>query len=299
MKKLLFLLISLILVFFTTACENKEMDLFRLKELNGWKTELVYKSFYNVEYEWSSLDGSRYYHRDFHFKYVIFYGDECVGIEFETEEEAKAATEYSNSNSSSSLFQKGKFAFPAELASFVFFYDEKEILGSRNGGYWIEEDGEKTLLLIGKLHPVIDDVITIDGYERISQLVLAGTDKDNFKKVVIGDSVRILYYGAITGKHFDEIVFSKKVKEIRGGCTSKNHTTFKTIIPKTVEYVGKYAFAGGDIYCEQESMPLNWDPEFITENAKVYWAGEWEYDKKGNPRPIEKEPESSNNGDIV
>ena len=298
MKKMLFLLICFIIIFFSTACENKKMDLFKLKELNGWKTEEVYKWFFNVKYEWSSLDGSRYCHPDFYFKYAIFYGEDLIGYEFETEEEAKAVTQY-YSSTSDFLCRKGKYAFLPKLASFVFFYDEEEILGSRDEGYWIEEDGEKTLLLIGKNHPVINRVITIDGYERISQLVLAGTFKNNFKKVVIGDSVRVLYYGSITGKKFDEIVFSKNLKEIHGGFTSENNTTFKTIIPKTIEFVGKYTFAGGSIYCEQESKPKNWDSEFAVDNAKVYWAGEWEYDNYGIPRPIEKDPVTSNNGNVV
>jgi hypothetical protein len=298
MKKILFLLICLIFVFFATACENKKKDLFQLKELNGWKTEEVYEFLFKAKYKWSTVYGSRYTHPAYKFKYAIFYGDDCIGYEFETEEEAIMAAEYNNSIFYS-FCHKGKYAFPARLPSFVFFYDEEEILGSKDEGYWIEEDGEKTLLIIGENHPVIDGVITIDGYERISALVLGGTIENGFKKVVIGDSVRILYYGAITGKKFDEIVFSKNLKEIHGCITSKNNTTFKTIIPKTIEIVGKYSFSGGNIYCEQESKPLNWHPEFAVENAKVYWAGEWEYDKDGNPQPkIEKTPEKNDDNII-
>lgn len=39
---------------------------------------------------------------------------------------------------------------------------------------------------------------------------------------------------------------------------------------------------------EDESKPEGWDDEFYTLNAKVYYAGEWEYDYHGVPKPIKK-----------
>ena len=60
------------------------------------------------------------------------------------------------------------------------------------------------------------------------------------------------------------------------------------VIPKSVEYIGCYAFSDTIVYCEAESKPEGWDDEFYTLNAKVYYAGEWEYDYYGVPRPIKK-----------
>lgn len=294
MKKIFLLVICLMVSVVCTSCKNEKSDfveennkskLTELRELNGEKTEGVYKYFFNTEYEWKFVDGKTGSLGNVKFKYGIFYGQDCIGLELDTEEEARKVAEYYNGISHSFCY-KGKFAFPARLSSFVFFYNEDEIQGNREEGYWIEENGEKTLLIVGQNHPVVNGVITIDGYERISYLALAGTFKNNFKKLIIGDSVKVLYYGAITGKMFDEIVFSKNLKEIHGGITSENNTTFKTIIPITVEFVGKYSFAGGNIYCEQQSKPKNWDSEFCIKKAKVYWAGEWEYDENGEPRPI-------------
>lgn len=50
------------------------------------------------------------------------------------------------------------------------------------------------------------------------------------------------------------------------------------IIPSSVTYIGKYAFYGCtniEIYCEAESQPSNWDPEWCEEGTPVYWGGEW------------------------
>lgn len=60
------------------------------------------------------------------------------------------------------------------------------------------------------------------------------------------------------------------------------------VIPKSVEYIGRFAFSHTIVYCEAESKPEGWDDEFYTLNAKVYYAGEWEYDYYGVPKPIKK-----------
>lgn len=60
------------------------------------------------------------------------------------------------------------------------------------------------------------------------------------------------------------------------------------VIPKSVEYIGYNAFSHTIVYCEAESKPEGWDDEFYTLNAKVYYAGEWEYDYDGVPKPIKK-----------
>ena len=58
------------------------------------------------------------------------------------------------------------------------------------------------------------------------------------------------------------------------------------VIPKNVEYIGENTFNKTIVYCEAETLPDFWDYNFICEDAKVYWAGEWEYNSEGIPTPI-------------
>lgn len=58
------------------------------------------------------------------------------------------------------------------------------------------------------------------------------------------------------------------------------------VIPKNVEYIGYGCFNKTTLYCEVESQPEEWAEDFIVEDAKVYWAGEWEYNEDGIPVPI-------------
>lgn len=67
-----------------------------------------------------------------------------------------------------------------------------------------------------------------------------------------------------------------------------NYNLTYIVIPKSVEYIGRFAFSDTIVYCEAESKPEGWDDVFYTLNAKVYYAGEWEYDYHGVPKPIKK-----------
>ena len=62
----------------------------------------------------------------------------------------------------------------------------------------------------------------------------------------------------------------------------------RVIIPSSVERIGKSAFVAGDIYCEAETKPENWDDEFASGTAVVHWGDEWEYGKNNNIVLIEK-----------
>ena len=287
-------LIFLVLIIFgLSACEAKteipeELTLEYFLEKNGGKVEEVIEFFYGRTGEkWEIIAGIDYIHPGgLIFERAIYYGDNCIGFEMESEQAAKNAVK-EQLKISNSLHYKGKFVFPARLYNFVFFYDEDEIKGNRKDGYWIEENCEKTLLLVGINHPVEDGVIIIDGYQRISELALAGVKELHFKNVIIGEDVKILYAGAITGKRYDKIEFVGDIEEIHGSLIAVGSHTFYTVIPNSVKYLGKYAFGRGNIYCEQPSKPENWDSKFVFGNAKVYWAGEWEYDENGIPKPVQ------------
>lgn len=82
---------------------------------------------------------------------------------------------------------------------------------------------------------------------------------------------------------------------------SENLTTL--VIPDSVTSINHNAFVGCNsliIYCEYEQKPESWSSYWnclvyyddipLTQNlryVKVYWAGEWEYDWRGNPVLIE------------
>ena len=59
------------------------------------------------------------------------------------------------------------------------------------------------------------------------------------------------------------------------------------VIPASVIDIGYRAFSSGNIYIEVESKPEKWDKSFYGGTAKVFWAGEWEYNENGTPVPIE------------
>lgn len=65
------------------------------------------------------------------------------------------------------------------------------------------------------------------------------------------------------------------------------------VIPKSVVFIGNFAFSNGKVFCEVTEKPNNWSEYFVTENAKVYYKGEWKYDENGIPTPINVNEQSS------
>ena len=52
-------------------------------------------------------------------------------------------------------------------------------------------------------------------------------------------------------------------------------------------YIGIEAFTSGTIYVEgYKQKPDGWAEQLAAGDAKVYWAGEWEYDEHGTPKLI-------------
>ena len=47
-----------------------------------------------------------------------------------------------------------------------------------------------------------------------------------------------------------------------------------------------HAFSHTIVYCEASEKPNGWENYFYTKNARVYYAGEWEYDELGIPKVI-------------
>ena len=117
-----------------------------------------------------------------------------------------------------------------------------------------------------------------------------------------GDPVTSIGYSAFSGRNkLEKITIPDSITSI-GALAFSHCTSLKTIvIPDTVTSIGDSAFVGCDsltIFCEAESAPEgfadNWsckytdygNPDSSTwRYLTVYWAGEWEYDWRGNPTP--------------
>lgn len=109
-------------------------------------------------------------------------------------------------------------------------------------------------------------------------------------------------YGAFSScESLENVILEDTVKIIKR-YAFKNCSISSIVIPETVETIDSEAFLSCDslvIFCERASEPENWfdDWKCISSNednywsdakvyATVYWAGEWEYDELGNPRPL-------------
>jgi hypothetical protein len=291
---ILFSLIPLCSCNFTDLFQSRDIEPQNLKELvelNGPISEYVFQHRLLMEGEWRFTgsmnielpNGSVAYVKE-----AVYYGTLLVGAEFTSEKVAERVAEIYSLHSTS-FYHKDNYAFTTYFGSFVLFYGEKFIKGNIKDGFWVDDvaNGKKILLSINEKQPIIDGTITIDGYEVLVHQRLSFHEKDNFKKVVIGKDVEILCFAALTN-NFEVLEFSGDVKEIRGDVMHSNKIFKYTVIPISVRYIGKSAFTQGNVYCEHTSKLEIWDDEFISGTAKVYWAGEWEYDENGVPHPIEK-----------
>ena len=91
------------------------------------------------------------------------------------------------------------------------------------------------------------------------------------------------FYGVDTLKY---VYFNSKIEVIEGNSFYDCPIEY-VVIPKSVKYIGIGAFNNGNIFCEVSSKPDKWDKDFAFGNAKVYWAGEWEYNEDGIPVAID------------
>lgn len=291
MKKIYCILVLFLLTICCSCTLEKETCLKDFVERNGKLSASIYKSTLNISGEWSFYGkGKTTIKSDgqiIHFQDAVYLGPLMVGLEFVSEGAAKNALDIFNSNSYS-YYQKDKYLFPTYLGSFVLFYGVNSFNGNDQKGYWFYDKAmdKKILLGIQKNHTLINNNLIIDGYDVLIHRCIALHQDNYYKKVVIGKDVDVLYYGALADKDFEIIEFKGDIEEIHG-CQINSNETFKyTIIPLSVKYIGSKAFKKGNIYCEHESKPDAWDNEFITGTAKVYWAGEWEYNEEGVPVPL-------------
>lgn len=120
-----------------------------------------------------------------------------------------------------------------------------------------------------------------EGVKEIHYRAFAG--ENGIEELICNDSLNYIWKHAFLYVNtLKKISFNENLKYIDNyafyGCNIEY-----VVIPKGVEYIGNAAFNEGMIFCEQKKKPKKWDDYFYVENAKVYWADEWEYNKYGIP----------------
>lgn len=111
----------------------------------------------------------------------------------------------------------------------------------------------------------------------------------DIKHLKMNKDLKRIGFGAFWGcENLILIDLNEGLKEISSYAFMGSKQLKRVIIPSSVERIGKSAFVAGDIYCEAETKPENWDDEFASGTAVVHWGDEWEYGKNNNIVLIEK-----------
>ena len=106
----------------------------------------------------------------------------------------------------------------------------------------------------------------------------------NAELLIIPNSVKEIKPLAFAYSDYKNVSLSNGLKMIGPSAFLHMFNLDHIIIPISVEYIGKFAFSYGNIFCEAKSKPSGWDDNFAYNEAKVYYADEWEYDENGVPQ---------------
>lgn len=222
-------------------------------------------------------------------------------IECLNEEDAKKLSE-ELSKGMYSFFYKENIVYNSTLFSVLFINGNSAKIDK---GLVYSDDGK---ILIGK-----NERLTFSEFEIPEQTEVLGQFSlyltETVKKIICNDNLKKITRTALAVmKDLEEVVLNEGLTTLGPACfdyclklnkinipsTLKEIYTLAfydcesleyIVIPKNVEYIGRKVFNKTNVYCEVESKPDAWDDEFICEDAKVYWAGEWEYNEDGIPTP--------------
>lgn len=226
------------------------------------------------------------------FKRLLLINSSIVFYECHSEEEAEEGCRFLNECSISAKTE-GRIILTQEfMAAHVLVYGLDSIHGDGiNEDMWFydEKKNHKILFRLAKNTPIINNTLTISGYDEIAQHMLYHFMNTKLDKIIISDDVKIVQPGALVTIFCRVIEFGKNVTTIHmGNVTNSNQTFEYTVIPEGVTYLGTKAFSKGNIFCEinRTQKPSNWKPEYLTGTAKIYWKGQWEYNENGVPQPI-------------
>lgn len=132
--------------------------------------------------------------------------------------------------------------------------------------------------------------ITKCEFKDVTKIITMAFVSAKLEGVKDTNKLEYIGYGAfLDNKSLSKIKLNEGLKHIGGSAFEKCPNLKDAVIPSTVNYIGENAFECSVLYCNVESKPAGWDKKFCSENTKVYWKGEWEYDKDGIPSPINAE----------
>ena len=325
MKKLFCLFISVLGLFLLANCSKKEYDLKYLCEHRTEEVEIAYKQL--IKWEGFECEKILFYKRSemlesdynklrdyfsFNFEEILVSKTTInslipLAIEFTNEIEKESIYEVLKSNEYEiSYFVRGKIYFVDWIGSYFLMKDKMKL----------HKDNRTTIC-----NSTIDKILLYDD-ESISKYIVPNSILEIGNYAFLNSNIRILemndniirigssaFYNSTS---LEKIIFNNKLVKIESLAFKKcgklqecylpdsliyiGRMCFEdckemrfVVIPSSVINIGEAAFNYGNIYCEVETKPKGWDENFATENAKVYWKGEWEYDENGIPYPLTKD----------
>ena len=195
------------------------------------------------------------------------------------------------------------------INDFHFFFDDEYYESYDYQNIKVRGSGYK-ILNLPPLYRIADDYRNYDGFYVVNNLQIVGKGLHIYKDVKFPEDIKTIEnYVFINNKYIEKVSFNSRLISIGIG-VFKNCSNLKEvklnigiesigayafyncnkieyiIIPENVKFINKKAFNYGNIYCSERSRPNDWDEEFATGDAKVYWKGEWEYNSEGIPQPI-------------
>ena len=299
MKKILYIIFIFLLSFTCVACNDDEyIDIAELYNKN-YNEEVLKELNYNYAYSSvvcnqlilinkSELTEEEYIQLSniiggFDFVNIIFvfvtitddYGNSendslILCVECETSSEAQKIL---NDNAEESIFNVTKNVFFIDYSGVRLLLED-----------CIEENGilydtsKENLLRAINQYGVFN---VPEGVKEIHYRAFAG--ENGIEELICNDSLNYIWGQAFLYVNtLKKISFNENLKYIDNNAFYGCNIEY-VVIPKGVEYIGNSAFNEGMIFCEQKKKPKKWDDYFYVENAKVYWADEWEYNKYGIP----------------
>lgn len=138
-------------------------------------------------------------------------------------------------------------------------------------------------LVLGCMNSIIPDGITEIGDGAFFGCRWLGD-------LYLPESVTRIGYDAFGESGLESINIPQNVKYIGDGAFSECNELSSVVIPQSVRFIGQFAFfisisgSGGiEIFCEVSKKPGRWHREWASDDADIYWKGEWSYDEDGYP----------------
>ena len=221
------------------------------------------------------------------YNYCDIYISECVTEQQAIEYQSFLNNYYINEREYSRI---GRFVFlDCQIAYLVFYGAPLE----KDGFLYYELENGKTLLF-GDVCNCENEIKTSVTETVIPNWVdvIGGAPgrapysrhNPNSNTLIISENVKEIKPMGFFESKFNKVIFPHSLKTIHSFAFNYNFNLNEVIIPESVNYIGERVFCAGNIFCEAKSKPSGWDENFAYNEAKVYYADEWEYDENGVPQ---------------